>query len=227
MRFVTYNIRLGKQQGVEAIADAIRDQEPDVLAIQEVGLNWTMGPEGDTTARLSELLDLPYHEFSHALDENGGQYGHALLSRFPITSSERIELPREVDEPRTMLKSEIEIPDGRLTVISTHLSYIDDRVMQGPLLVEAAMAAAEPVVVMGDLNGEDYEDFVMELQDNFNDADGELRRTTFPSDAPRIRIDYLLARGGSWADVVVGENAEASDHHFVAATLVAPVTSSS
>ncbi len=219
MRFVTYNIRLGIQAGVEAIADAVRPQDPDVLALQEVGRDWIMGPEGDTTARIAGLLGFDHFRHVPAIAQDGGEYGHALLSRFPIHDPRVIALPMEVDEPRTLLLSRLATPLGDVHVVSTHLSWIEDRPMQGQVLLRTVDRLPDPVVVMGDLNGDDDEEFLVALRESFVDADDIKRRLTFPSSEPRQRIDYLLVRGGEWEGVAVGDDVEASDHHWVAATL--------
>ena len=120
---------------------------------------------------------------------------------------------------------EIQKSGAALHVLSTHLSYIADRDIQGPLLLAEAVAAPAPCVVMGDLNALDEEAFMGGLLQIFADADAGARRPTFPAANPSVRIDYLLARGGLWRDVVVGRNETASDHRYLAATL--DLTSSS
>lgn len=218
MRFVTYNIRLGIQEGVDALGDVLRPERPDVLALQEVGRAWTMGPPGDTTKELACALGLSHHHFVPCIDEEGAQYGHALLSRFPLRVIDTIDLPRDVDEPRRLLVAEIDAPFGSIHVVSTHLSWIEDRARQAPVLLDVVGTLPEPYVVMGDLNAED-EPFVRTLEERHEDADGAARRKTFPSTEPAVRIDHLFARGGTWSDTTVGANATASDHLYVAATL--------
>ena len=78
----------------------------------------------------------------------------------------------------------------------------------------------ERVVIMGDLNEEHRPAWFIRLLEVYQDADSQQERLTFPSDKPRIRIDYLLANQGSWEDVLVTEEREASDHLPLSGLLV-------
>ena len=231
-RWMTYNIRLGLQQGLGAIATIILDSGADVIALQEVGKGWTMGPPGDSIATLSALTGLPYALHVPALQTPPAHhYGHALLSRWPIqTRADAIELlPKQDDEQRALLTSCIHTPQGPVHLISTHLSWIGDRPAQGDLLVTRAKALAQlhpggPTLVLGDLNEHDPSTpWLAELLAWGQDADGQRQRLTFPAQAPTRRIDYLIAHGGRWEQVAVIEDAQASDHFPVVADLVWPL----
>lgn len=223
IRSMTYNIRLGIQQGLDALASVIRSHDPDIIALQEVGQNWKMGPAGDTTAALAELLGFEHHRFVPCIDESPHFYGHALLSKHPILESKDVLLPKEVDEPRVLTQSRLDTPDGEIVLLSTHLSWIEDRDAQGEVLADLAHALhehGERVVIMGDLNEEHRPAWFVRLLEVYQDADSQQERLTFPSDKPRIRIDYLLANQGSWEDVLVTEEREASDHLPLSGLLV-------
>lgn len=221
LRCASYNIRLGIQRGVRAVADTIAAEAPDILAVQEVGRNWTMGPSGDTTAELASLLGLGHHLFVPSLAEDAAHYGHALLSRYPIEAAHWFTLARDTDEPRTLLDSHLRIDGHLVRCVSTHLSHVHDRPPQGRQLVERVgiTTDATATVVLGDLNATDEELFIENLKSIARDAD-ELGRPTYPANAPTRRIDYLLCRGGRWEDFAIGPNTDASDHRYVAATLV-------
>jgi len=223
IRLMTYNIRLGIQQGLEALAEVIRSHDPDVVALQEVGQNWKMGPAGDTTPALAEILGFEHHRFIPCIDESPRFYGHAFLSRHPILESEDHLLPKNVDEPRVLTRSRLDTPDGVLTLLTTHLSWIEDREAQGEVLTDLALRLheeGEHVVVMGDLNEEHRPDWFQRLLEVYRDADASQQRLTFPSEKPRIRIDYLLTNRGKWEDVLVTKEREASDHLPLSGLLV-------
>lgn len=229
LRVATYNIRLGIQQGLAAIADVLADEAPDVVALQEVGDNWTMGPPGDVTEQLADLLGkrvgaradrLTRPNAMHVapLTTGDARYGHALISWLPMTANAYVPLPQRVDEPRAVMTTTIALPDeSHATIISTHLSHIADRPPQGARLIELVTAAQHPTLLMGDLNATEDESFIRTLLELCDDAD-PLCRPTFPAFDPQRRIDYILARDGVVTDVVVGEDSSASDHLYVAAT---------
>ena len=236
MRIMTYNIRLGIQQGLEAIAEVLRTQRPDLVALQEVGCWWKMGPREDTSRWLADRAGLEHVAFVPCLEEEPEepgieercQYGHALLSRLPITQSDIEILPRGTDEPRATLQTRLLRPDGReLVVLSTHLSHLpQERALQTPVFerkLDALFEAQAPAVVLGDLNQSPEEeggDWLARIRARWKDADAELGRGTWPSDEPRLRLDYLLASRGHWTDVrLVQEAGQASDHLPLIATL--------
>ena len=224
---MTYNIRLGIQRGLDDIARVIARRRPQILAIQEIGENWVMGPEGDSTATLANTLGYPHVHHVKAITRDGAHhYGHAILSDYPFTIVDEIELERHEDEPRRLLHTRHEHPElGEVEVVSTHLSWIGDRTVQGEFLASFAReltSAHDLVLVMGDLNEEHTTTpWLAALRSSFQDADASRARLTFPSNAPRIRLDYLLSSRGTWTETeVFDDEREASDHYPVVSTLV-------
>lgn len=215
---MTYNIRLGIQKGLPPIADVILEAQADIVALQEVGRHWTMGPKGDSTAALAELTDLRYSVFAPAISRLGpAHYGHALLSRWPLTHPTIVELPRVVDEPRVLLKTTIVTPAGALNVIATHLSHIEDRPAQGRVLEEHALSSARPTLVLGDLNEYRLDGWLESLSTSFNGVGAT--GPTFPAHAPTRCIDYVLSSGLKRYRTEVLFDEDASDHRPVVAQL--------
>ena len=92
LRTMTYNTYSGRNAGIEAIADAIRRNNPDLVALQEVERFTELNP-GDTPAVLAEMTGLKYHAFIHALDiRTGGDYGNVILSKYPILEERSFRL---------------------------------------------------------------------------------------------------------------------------------------
>src|SRR3954471_14822278 len=78
------------RRGIEAL-------RPDLVALQEV-----LRFEGNPRTQASEIAEgLGYHEaYGLAWEIGGGlQFGNAILSRFPIVSSETFALPTAAEEP--------------------------------------------------------------------------------------------------------------------------------
>ena len=201
------------------MATTVRACAPDIVALQEVGNRWSMGPTGDSTSELSALAGLPHHVHVPALVDGDHAYGHALLSSAPIEEV-RIELlPRLNDEPRCLLTSRV----GDLVVVTTHLSHLpDERPAQGQVLADRVLAlvdAGDRVLVMGDLNQAVPVAWLDRLTARLLDADAVAARPTYPARAPTQRLDYLLTSAGSWRSVDVVEEVEASDHRPLTAVL--------
>lgn len=221
LRIMTFNIRLGIQQGVDAIAAVIQRAAPDVVALQEVGRHWTMGPSGDTAQEIADILGWEHVVYVNTIKRDDHCYGHALLSRIPLEVTQQVALPQNRDEPRALLQVQLKQAPYPV-LLSTHLSHLDDeRPPQVEELVKHAHTAAQaghPVLVMGDLNAHHDAAWIQHLSADFHDADADLARLTFPSHAPRVRIDYLFTHGGTWSDVEVLEDDQASDHFGLFAT---------
>lgn len=224
----TYNIRLGIQRGLAAAVDVLGAcAAPDIIAVQEVGRHWLMGPEGDSLARLAELLELPHSAFAPTIEEirlkgPPARYGHALFSRWPFKRVQTVELPRCEDEPRALLHCIVDSPHCAIEMISTHLSHrSSDRPEQGRFLhrwLKSRDDGAIPSFLLGDLNAPRSESWLASLIQHWHDADADQHRPTFPSHAPERRIDYVLASEAELSTVVVPDTRaaqQASDHRPV------------
>jgi len=157
------------------------------------------------------------------------QYGNALLSRLPILISDVHRLPGS-GEPRSALRTMIELDGGALWVTNTHLSTRppEDRVAQAAALAELHTDDMETGVIVGDFNSEPDARELEPLRGRFTEAwdlasergdragwrfwnsdDGD----TFPASGPRKRIDHVWVSPGirvTSARVLDGEGA--SDH---------------
>lgn len=221
MKVMTYNIRLGLQEGLEAVARVVNEHDPDILALQEVGRHWTMGPPGDTAARLAEMVGLPHYQYVTTIrEEDDARYGHALLARWPIEERDVFRFSRDIDEPRAALIAQIDSDEGPLTVVSTHLSHRDaERQMHGTELVElvsGVLSPTQPTLLMGDLNEEDAQ-WLRALEEKMENAGADLDACTYPNPDPQVRIDYIMSHGGRFTAARVVDDKTASDHRPVVA----------
>lgn len=159
MRVATYNIHgcvgAGGHYAPDRIANVLKEIAPDILALQEV----------DTRRALHQGL----HQFDYLVRETGlegvagpsirehhGEYGNALLTRFPIVSKRLIDLSVSRREPRGAIDVRLALPDGRLRVIVTHLGLrARERREQIALLLALLAGGPHPgerVLMMGDFN---------------------------------------------------------------------------
>ena len=219
MKVMTWNIRLGIQEGLDSIIEHIKTQNPDILALQEVGRRWKMGPSGDTTTTIAQALGY-FGSFAPCIVEDQHEYGHSLISRWPIEHVEIIQLPQDVDEPRALLYAEVKHPELRLKILSTHLSYIEDRALQTPVLLRSVQDR-KPHLVLGDLNADD-EPWLLEMDAILNRAEQPL--ATYPTPEPRLNLDYLFSTG-MWKAAQRIDTGESSDHYVVLGILDLPTSS--
>jgi endonuclease/exonuclease/phosphatase family metal-dependent hydrolase len=87
-----------------------------------------------------------------------GPVGNAIVSRLPIESHRNIDLPGRGRDRRGALRCELRTPAGRLTIVTTHLTWELDapHVRERQVLVLDELARADPgeipTVMTGDFN---------------------------------------------------------------------------
>ena len=83
IRVASFNIAAGKVSDMTAIAKAIRAMNVDVVALQEVDKLTARSGRVDQAAELAKLTGMQA-VFGRAIDFDGGEYGLAFLSRYPL-----------------------------------------------------------------------------------------------------------------------------------------------
>ena len=109
VKVITYNIHHGNppaEKGkidLDAIAEVISNSKADFALLQEVENGTTRSFGQNQAKELSQKSGLKYYMFFKAIDFSGGDYGIAILSRFPADSSKSILLyAQEGGEQRVM-----------------------------------------------------------------------------------------------------------------------------
>lgn len=226
LKVVTYNIHHGEgtdgRLDLPRIAELIRREDPDLVALQELDVKTTRVGGADQLAELAQATGL-HGAFGKAIAYAGGDYGVGILSRWPLTIIENRALPSSPErEARTALVVRVATPFGSVRVISTHLDHksVEDRTRQA--VVVASLAGPEPTLVAGDLNDLASSPALAPVAEAFLDAGKALDLPTYPSDKPAQRIDYILGHPkDSWKVIEfrVLVEAVASDHRPVVAVL--------
>ena len=208
------------------LARVIRSVDPDLVALQEVD-NKTKRTGGvDQTAELARLTDLN-GLFGRQIDFQGGTYGQAVLSRFPITGSEIHVLPGEPDrETRIAFETRMSIFGKEHSFVSTHLHHQSNefRVKQADKIREVFASADRPVLVVGDLNAYPKSKPLEVFRKDWGNATAAQPIPTFPSQKPTNQIDYILFKPSTSfvvRDVKVLDEPVASDHRPIFAVLEA------
>lgn len=228
LRFMTYNIKHGELSSLDSLATVIKGQSPDIVALQEVDVLTNRSGKVDQAARLGQLTGL-YHAFVPSLlSYDGGQYGLAVLSRYPIRSAQRIPL-RSAAEQRILALVEVELDATHVVPVAvTHFGTTGatERLNQAED-VKAALAGRPLALLGGDLNASPSESCITSLKTLLTDAwtrGGSGSGYTHDASFPTKRIDYLLLGAGWTSPVtasVVGATSQ-SDHRPVVATLILP-----
>jgi endonuclease/exonuclease/phosphatase family metal-dependent hydrolase len=207
LRILAYNIRHG--EGTDSVIDLsrvaqlINELGPDVVALQEVDSVVERTGGVDQTTVLGELTGM-HSAFGAFFDYQGGRYGMALLSRYPITSYANHWLP-EGTEPRTGLAARIQLGDSgeEIIVVGIHLYRTpEQRYAQANGLVEIYRDETTPVVLAGDFNSLPDSEVIDLLQQYWTIPEKGTDRLTYPSDVPDREIDYIMYRPADRFEVV-------------------------
>ncbi len=216
---VSYNIKHGvNMQGelkLEDTAKVLKAMKADVIALQEVDHDAKRSGKVNQTEFLGKALKM-HHVFGKAMDFQGGGYGQAILSKYPILETKVYKLPGD-GEPRIALEVVVEPVKGqKISFVSVHLDYRSEEKRQPQIkfLLEALKSVKHPVVLLGDFNARPKSDSMKLFKDEWYNVPKVGNPLTMPADVPKGEIDYFLLRGLKTAGVTceVIEEKNVSDH---------------
>ncbi|MFG2038570.1 endonuclease/exonuclease/phosphatase family protein [Dactylosporangium sp. NPDC048998] len=157
------------------------------------------------------VVGTPGESFRVATDADGEgpdpHYGVALVSRYPMTQWRVTRLPAAPlrapimirgprrgrlrlldDEPRVLVAAVVETPVGRMTIATTHLSFVPGwNVRQLRLVLRTLHAMPAPRILLADLN---LPGGLPRLFSGWHRLAGV---PTYPAHAPRVQFDHVLA----------------------------------
>jgi endonuclease/exonuclease/phosphatase family metal-dependent hydrolase len=229
LRIASYNIRHGR--GTDDALDLARTAKvlgsltPDIVGLQEVDDRVERSGRVNEAEWLGHTLGMQ-HAFGAFMPYQGGEYGLAILSRYPIESQTAIRLP-DGNEPRVALLARLRLPNGRpLAVVNVHFDWVKDdgfRFAQATALSQVLDTLSVPYVLLGDFNDEPgsrtlalFQARAIELKKPRDD------HFTFSSTEPVKEIDFVfVAPAAAWGPGTAKAVTErlASDHRPVIATV--------
>ena len=204
IRVMTYNIHVGvgmdKKLDLARIASVINQQHPDLVGLQEVDRGVERTQRIDEIAELARLTKMDY-AFAFNLKYQGGQYGVAILSRYPIQATDhRLYKNTREAERRGFIRAEVNINGRTINFVTTHLDYQyeDGRVYEAEQLLSGLKDVKGPLIVVGDFNdvpaGGAYKLMSARFADSWIESRALGEGFSYPSDKPAKRIDYILTR---------------------------------
>jgi endonuclease/exonuclease/phosphatase family metal-dependent hydrolase len=233
IRVLTYNIHHG--EGTDGLLDLariaaiIKSAQPDLVALQEVD------ERTDRTGRIDELGELErltgmHGTFGKAMPFSGGDYGVAVLSRWPMLGVDNHSLPSSPDrEPRTELTITTR-PDEDGPVLRFTSTHFDqgrdelDRLAQAESVNERETRVAGPAILAGDMNAAADSEVMKTLEREWTDTASSAAPPSLDSLIPRPRFqrDYVLFRPANAWRVIESKALDdriASDHRPVLAVI--------
>jgi endonuclease/exonuclease/phosphatase family metal-dependent hydrolase len=195
---LTYNIHHGEgldgKIDLERIAGIITNSKADLVALQEVDRNTKRSGGVDQARELARLTGMR-HVFGRAIDYEGGEYGQAILARWPISMNIVHKLPQKAGrEQRIALFAVIDGVRG-LTFTTTHLDHEIEaiRIDQVRSLNEFFERNRSTLSILaGDFNAVPESEPMKMLLGQWEDSAAAKAAPTIPAQKPAKRIDYIL-----------------------------------
>lgn len=159
LSLVTFNI--WHNQGdwaarLPLLVAAVRAQNPDVIALQEVLEDAAVGLPNQARTIADALGGYTVAFTSTDAEGLPRRYGNALLSRLPVLAQDSKKL-EPLDDYRTAIRLRLSLDGRAVDVVNTHLAWQEDaapvRARQiADLLDWLPPAGQAPLIVMGDFN---------------------------------------------------------------------------
>ena len=221
---MTWNINgaLGRNPRFDLarVVDYVRRHSPDIVALQEIDSRRAraVGMANPFDVLRDALGKHGAH--AHAISTADGDYGQALISRWPLAASSVHDLSYPEREPRRAIGADVATPTGMLRVIATHLGLsVRERRAQAQVLLDLLGPLDRPLVVMGDFNDWFWAGSVHAVL--ARELPGRSRFRTFPSVCPLLRLDRVFCRPAAALRACFSDKAARaiSDHRPVIADI--------
>lgn len=233
VRIMAYNIHHANPPSrsdsidIQAVVQTIRAQDPDLVALQEIDEDTERSGEGNQAEIIGDSLGMNVF-FGKAIDYEGGSYGVAVLSKYPISEQMVHRLPTDPGtngEKRVLATVKVTL-SNKLSVRfgSTHLdSQKEDtnRMLQIKEIQRIAAKDTLPMVIAGDFNAPPNSGVINILDETFVRTCVDCE-PTIPVNDPEKAIDFIAYRPErvfTVEDHKVIDETYASDHLPIVAEL--------
>ncbi|NOX98826.1 MAG: hypothetical protein GXP30_03690, partial [Verrucomicrobia bacterium] len=195
IRVLCYNIHYG--QGTDGVydiarlAEVINKTKPDLVALQEMDVHVKRSGRVHQLQELAKLTGL-HARFGPTQHYQGGLFGNAVLSRFPILNVVIQPLPytestpEKTTYPRATVAVTVEAPNGKpLRIVSTHFQHAhfsEDRVAEAKAVNALFTFKDEtiPTILAGDMNAKPDAEPVQILLEKWTNAIDKEATPTVP-----------------------------------------------
>ena len=226
LRILSYNIHHAEgvdgKLDVPRIAQVILSVDPDLVALQEVDKNTIRTGKVNQDIELSRLTKMN-SVFGSNITFQGGQYGNAILSKFPIIKNKNFLLPNvDSGEQRGLLQSRIQISNKEnVLFFSTHLDHRrsdTERLASAKAINQIiSLDNKSPAILAGDFNDVPDSPTLKELGKVWLRTNKKIFRT-IPASKPSRQIDYIFVQPKERWKIIesqVLDEDTASDHRAI------------
>lgn len=205
---------------LKKIAAVIKKYKPDLVALQEVEVyTERSGKDVHQADSLGKLTGM-HSFFAMAQPSDGGQFGDAVLSRFPFVETKAYNMnasPELGGQRRAFALVKVNVEDKDLYFASTHLDHLSNeanRLYQAEALRTIVGEINGTLIVGGDFNAVPSSQTIAIIKQYLTIGTSTFS-PTFPSNAPTRTIDYIMFKPSSAFYVQnyqVIQESDVSDH---------------
>lgn len=184
------------------IAEVIASMSADIVGVQEIDRGHIRSGGVDQAAAIAQELGW-HHHFQLAMQQAEGDYGDAIISRYPLTLKRAVELPGTAPwycrETRGAACVTMLTDAGAIDVVNTHFGLgRGERWLQAQLLTSDEWLGGPdaPLVLLGDFNSlgwsRPFRLLGRKLRNVRSLVPGTKRVGTFPTAWPVIALDHVF-----------------------------------
>lgn len=211
MKILTYNIHKGFTFGnrrfvLEKMREGIRHLRPDLVCLQEVSGFHSRHPKTNSNYPLESQFEFladeiwPHYAYGKNSVYSQGHHGNAILSRYPISKWNNLDISTNCYENRGLLHATIDGPhDKKIHIMSAHLNLIESSRMIQIRMINRYMRKlnirSEALILGGDFN--DWREKIspyLQKKQSLKEAHFEKNQKhaqTFPSFFPFLKLDRI------------------------------------
>ena len=227
-RIATYNIHKGiggldRRYRPQRIVETLLRYEPDIVLMQEVDDDVPRSSCDCQVELFADALDMKHYAFQRNVKLKRGHYGNAIISRFPLSDVQHLDLTIPLKKRRQALMAHCILRhEGHrrsMLVVNLHLGLAGfERQVQLRRILDSDMVRharkRTPVIIGGDYNDVWSSLGKMMLPAGF--ASATERILTYPAAFPARALDRVYYRGDLKADHAFASRSDiakqASDH---------------
>lgn len=195
----SYNIAHGQfiNYDMQPIADDILEKDLDIVGLQEVDINADRSQNIDTLTLLSQMTGYKYYAYYKTVDlATEGQYGVAILSKYPIVETNRFDLPSPGVEARVLGYAKIDVEGTNVNFFVTHASFEKEEIRVSQFeYINTVLKDFDNFMIAGDFNTSNFEEYKkIENASTLNTAENNL-----PTHKKTESIDNIVYSTDDWS----------------------------
>ncbi len=208
LRIVSYNMLKGRSLVLgrhvqEEMAQALWKLEPDILVLQEFPDLSLVSQEEEASLNIFSTQELKYHAYGFNAKTRKGRHGNAVISRYPIESSNNLDISETRMAKRGLLSCRIMVGEKKLQLYSTHLDLFQkarNRQLENLARIMSEGSTSEiPLIFCGDFNDWNRK-LDKEIRRVFGDHELNFQKTprpvnTYPATLPILPLDRIYIHG--------------------------------